>query len=506
MKYFLHTINLNSRASHFSKVFQIISLTQKTTKNIIWNFLDQVGRRGIGIVTTIVISRYLTPFDYGLMSMIAIYLAIGSSLMESGFRQALIRLEKPVSEDFDTAFYANISLGLISYLVLFCLSPSIAKVYNEPALIGIIRLASFGIVINSFQVVQVAILSSNLNFKLQMKAGLIGSLLSSLISIFLSFKGFGVWALVCQMLIYSFVTTIFLWTVVPWKPSSKFSKDSFGKLYSFGGKLFFSGLLDTIYSNIYVVIIAKLFNVSIAGYFFFADKIKQLIVDQAIAAIHAVVYPALTSISSDDLRLKNAYRKLILISTFLYSPIILSIAAFAKPVFELLLSKRWQPSVPYFQLMCITGLFYPIHSINLDLLKVKGRSDLFLYLEIVKKLLVSLVIFMTMEWGVYGILCGQIFISVVSYFPNCYFSKRLVSYSIKEQAFDFAPSIILAFVIFVPVFFLLENVRPLKLVEFFFIYPSTLLIYLIIAFILRLKGCLNSFELIRSYIKSGKNR
>ena len=259
-----------------------MTLRKKTITGIIWNFAEQIARKGIGVVITLLLARFLTPSDYGLVAMMAVFLAIANSLMDSGFKQALIRLEGAGQRDFNTAFYANLALGAVSYVLLFLAAPFIATFYNEPRLVLLIRIAGINIIIQSFQVVQTAALSRDLNFKAQLQATVPAGIFSGLIALGLAYMGYGVWALIVQMILASFITTALLWHLQGWRPSLIVSRHSLASMYNFGYKLFLSGLLDTVFRNLYVIVIAKLFTASVAGCYFFAAKLRDLVIGQLV--------------------------------------------------------------------------------------------------------------------------------------------------------------------------------------------------------------------------------
>ncbi|WP_421921682.1 lipopolysaccharide biosynthesis protein [Marinobacter salarius] len=423
-----------------------MSLTARATTGILWNLSEQFAKRGVGILVTLLLARFLVPEDFGLVAMMAVFLALGQSLMDSGFRDALIRLENPNQEDYSTAFYANLVLGVISYGILFAAAPTIADFYEEPRLIVLIRTASLAVIITSFQLVQVASLSRKLNFKALLKASLPASVISGSLAVGLAWAGFGVWALVAQIVVNTLVHTVLLWFSEGWRPTKQFSWPSVRGMYNFGYKLFLSGVLDIVFRNLYVIVIAKVFSAQIAGLYFFAQKIKELIVQQLVTAIQKVTFPALASVQTDGVRLKQGYKKIVLLMSSVLFPGILFTAVVAGPVFELLLPEKWLPAVPYFQLLCIATILLPLHSINLNILKIKGRSDLFLYLEIVKKTTSALMLLATYRYGVYAILTGQIAVSVINYIPNSYFSSRLLGYGISEQMKDFVPVLVISFI------------------------------------------------------------
>lgn len=419
-----------------------MSLGKKTTAGILWNLAEQFARRGISIIVTLSLARFLAPEDFGLVAMMAVFIALGQSLMDSGFREALIRLKNISSVDYSTAFYANIGLGLISYGGLFVAAPFIADFYQEPRLIDLIRVASLTVVVMSFQVVQVASLSRKLNFKAQLQASFPASIVSGALAVALAYYGAGVWALVAQMVVNALVHTALLWFMEGWRPTRQFELSSLKDMYNFGYKLFLSGALDVVFKNLYVIVIAKVFSAPLAGLYFFANKIKELLVQQVIQAIQKVTYPALASVREEPKRLRDGYRKIVILMTAILFPVVLFLGAIAQPLFELFLADKWLPAVPYFQLLCCASVLMPLHSVNVNILKVQGRSDLFLYLEVIKKAVNALVLFGTYRFGIEAIIVGQILTSVVNYIPNSYFSSKLIGYGVRDQISDFMPALL----------------------------------------------------------------
>lgn len=478
-----------------------MSLAQKTTVGVLWKFAEQLSKRGIGIVITLLLARFLAPEDYGLVAMMAVFLAIADSIMDLGFNQALIRKKDATDSDFSTAFYTNLALGGLSYLLLFMSAPFIAMFYEEPRLIVLVRVVGVVILINSFQIVQSAILSRNLNFKAQLKAAVPATIISGLFAIIMAYSGFGVWALIAQMIVYSLISTILLWSMDIWRPTLVFNKESLMEMFGFGSKLFLSGLLDTIFRNVYVVVIAKIFTATIAGHYFFASKIRDLILNQLVNSIQTVTYPALATLQEDDIRLKAGYRKIILVTTFGLFPVMAIIAALAESFFTVFLNEQWLPAVPYLQLMCIAGIMQPLHSINLNILKVKGRSDLFLYLEIVKKSILMVILLVSIQFGVIGILIGQIMSSVLSYLPNSYYSGQLINYPAREQVRDFVPGLILSGFIGMMTYFA-EKISTLPaLIELIFFGISALGIYLMASYALKLEALKFAKQLINDKLR-----
>lgn len=421
------------------------SLTQKTTKGVFWNFLDITGRQGIGIVITLLLARFLTPTDYGLVAMLSIFFSIASAIMESGFQQALVRKKNVTHLDYDTVFFSNVALGILSYGLLFVFAPAIAEFYGEPRLIPLTRVVGLGVIISSLRIIQVVDLTRKLDFRTQFRVSVPAGLLSGILAVILAMNGFGVWSLAAQMVASPLLLTIGLWWINTWRPSFGFSQDSFKDLFGFGSKILASRLLNVFFDNIYVIVIAKLFAANTVGCFFFANKVQAMLLHQLTVSIQNATYPALASIQDNDLRLVTAYRRIMKATAYIIFPAMVLLGVLAKPLFVSLLNERWLSAVPYLQLLCIAGLMYPFHTINQNLLQVKGRSDLFLYLEIFKKVSVVLVLCLSIRFGVIAILVGRVITSFVNYVPTAYFSNRLVIYPIRVQIRDILPTLLASF-------------------------------------------------------------
>lgn len=411
---------------------------------IVWNLAEQFGRRGISFVISLILAQFLTPEDFGLVAIVAVVSTVASASMESGLRDALIRTENASELDYSTAFWANLALAGITYLVVFWMAPLIATYYQDVGLTSLIRVAAVAIFFNLFQIVPGAILSRTLSFAVQFRIGMFSGALSAFVAIVFVSLGFGVWALVMQMLTSSIVSAIGFSLSRVWRPRLLFSRGSLSRLLSFGYKIYLSSLLEIIFSNLYVLAIARIFLAGVAGLYFLAEKIRDILVGQLVNSIQTVTYPVLSALQNDPLKLKEACREVLLVTTFLVFPAMLLLAALAVPLFKVCFPEAWWPAASYLQLMCIAGALYPLHAINLNFLKVRGRSDLYLYIEIFKKILTLIVLMVCISYGVIGILVGQILGSVVAYVANSYFSESAVGYPPLEQVADFLPSLLLA--------------------------------------------------------------
>jgi len=482
------------------------TLRHKTITGIIWNFVQQLLRSGIQIGTTFLLTWFLVPADFGLIAMISVFFSIANSLMDSGFSQALIRKKEVSQTDYSTAFYTNLMLGLLAYTLLFISAPLIASFYLEPRLVVLVRIIGLVVIINSFQMVQVADLTRRLNFKVQFSVILPAALLSGVLAISMAVMGFGIWSLVAQMLASALASTALYWFVNTWRPSKDFSVESLREMFGFGSKLFLSGLINTVFNNLSIIVIGKFFSATVLGYYYFAQQIQILVVSQLSGAVQLVSYPALATLQDDNITLKAFYRKIIQVVSYIVFPCMIALAVLAEPLFHLLLKDDWWPAVPYLQLLCVAGLLYPLHAINLNILKVKGRSDLFLYLEIIKFIVHVIVLLFSVQYGIFGILIGQIILSVLAFIPNSYFSIKLIDYSALEQLRDFIPTLLVAtamgFFMYV-----LGLVMPLdRFVYLLVVVLSGFTFYVIINYLLKIPAQLMLLQIINEkYVKSNNH-
>lgn len=476
-------------------------LKNKTIIGIFWSFLEQVCRRGIAVFVTLLLAYFLSPQDYGLLALITLFLALGGTLVESGFKQAIIRKSLLTDLDINTAFYSNLVLSLIAYFLIYLAAPLIASYYSEEKLVNLIRIASIIIIINSFQIVQIAVLSKKMNFKGLLKANLPAAVLSGITAVFLAYLDFGVWALVGQMLTFSTLFSILIWLQSTWRPKFCFSITSFVEMYKYGYKLFLSSVLEVFYKNIFVLIIAKSFSVGIAGLYFFADRIKELLITQLITSIQTVTFPALSVIQNDIDRLKVSYKKILQIMTFLVFPILLIFSALSELIFKVFLPDKWLPSVIYLQLMCLSSLIIPIISINLNIIKVKGYSNWYLQLEIFKKVTGFMMLFITIEYGVIAILVGQLVSQFLNYYPSVYMSNKIVEYSLLEQLQDFMPNLFLSLIVASIIWFLQYIFIFNPLIELLVFGCISLVLYIGIAYLIKLRSLHLALSLFNSINK-----
>ena len=419
-------------------------IKEKAIKGVSWSFIDNIANSGITFLVGIILARILTPAEFGIIGMITIFIAVSNSIVDSGFSSALIRKAKTKDIDYNTVFYFNLCLGVVLYLVLFFSAPAISRFFEEPVLISITRVMGTILIINAFGLVQRTLLVKEVDFKTQTKISLIASILSGFIGIGMALKGFGVWSLVGQQISRQLLNSIFLWVFNRWRPALAFSKESFNELFSFGSKLLISGLIDTIYNNVYYLVIGKFYSAVQLGQYTRAEQFNSIFSTNLTNVVQRVSYPVLCSIQDDDARLKLTYQRVIKTTMLVTFACMLGLAAIAKPLILLLIGAKWLPAVIYLQIICFAGMLQPLHAINLNMLMVKGRSDLFLGLEIIKKSIAVIPICLGIFYGIEFMLWGSVFLSFMAYLLNSYYSARLINYSTWAQIKDIFPSFLVS--------------------------------------------------------------
>lgn len=446
-----------------------MGLKEKTISGMTWSFIDNISVQSLRFGIGIILARLLTPKQFGVIGMIAIFISVSSTFIDSGFTQAIIRKKDAEQRDYSTVFYFNIAISILFYLILFFLSPAISSFFNEPILTLIIKVLGLGLIVDALAIIQRARLTKQINFKLQTKISVISNLFSGGIGIFLALKGYGVWSLVAKMLFQKIFNTVLLWIWNRWKPTFEFSIISFKAMFAFGSKLLLSGLLNTIYQNAYYFIIGKFFSAAELGYYTRADQFKKLPSENITTVIQRVSYPVLASIQDDVKKLRDSYRRLIKSTMFLSFFLMINLAAVAKPLTIFLIGEKWMPSVIYLQLLCFSGLLYPLHAINLNMLNVQGRSDLFLKLEIIKKILAVPVIVVGVLYNITLMIIAMMINSFIAFFLNSYYSGKKIGYSSLDQLKDIYPSFLFSLfigsIVFLLGFFLNYSYLTILLIQ-----------------------------------------
>lgn len=429
------------------------SLKDKTVKGVIWSAVDRFSAQGIQFVYSILIARLLVPEDYGIIAMLGVFLGVSQTFIDSGFAAALIRKVDRTETDFATVFYFNIVVALIFYLALYFTAPAIAIFYNTPLLVPVTRIVALNFVIGAFSGIHNAKLSIAIDFKSRAKISILSAILTGSVGLWMAFSGYGVWTLVVQTVFASVIRTIMLWWIVRWHPQLIFSWKSFKELFSFGSKLLASGLLDTVYNNIYPLVIGKIFTPSTLGVYAKAKSLADFPSSNITGVLQNVTFPVLSTIQQDEDKLADAYKRFLRISAFVIFPLMLGLSAVADPFIRIVLTDKWENSIYLLQIICFALMWYPIHAINLNILQVKGRSDYFLKLEIVKKVQGIIILCLTVPMGVVAMCYGQVVSALISLMWNTYYTKKLIGYGYWNQLRDLLPIFVHSLIMWVLVRF-----------------------------------------------------
>jgi len=446
------------------------SLKNKTVKGTMWSAVDNVAQLGVTFVVSIVLARLLSPDDYGLIGIITIFTTVCTAIINGGFSSALIRKKSPTDDDYNTAFIINLLLSLILYAVVFLCSPLIADFFGREELVSLTRVSSFTMIIGALAIVQQVRLTKRIDFKTQTKITLIASLTSGFIGIAMALLGMGVWALVLQGIIVQILRTVLFWFFNHWTPSLRFSNQSFRELFGFGWKLMVSGILDSLWKELYQLVVGKFYSSATLGQYTRAKQFSTLFSSNLTTVIQRVTFPVLSDIQDEKERMVAAYRKIIKTTMFITFALMFSLGAVSEPLLYCLIGEKWHEAATYLPLICIVGSLYPLHAINLNMLQVQGRSDLFLGLEIVKKIIGLAPLFIGAFIGIFPMLYATLVTSVISYFLNSYYTGKLLGYTswmqIRDIAPSFAVSMTMAIVVFVLKYLPLSNwvIMPIQIV------------------------------------------
>lgn len=416
------------------------SLKSKTVKGVGWSFADSLGSQGITFIVGLVLARMLTPAEYGLIGIILIFVNIFNSIVNSGFSAALIRKKDASDDDYNTVFITNMAISVVLAIALFFSAPLIADFFNQLQLDALSKAMSCIVIINALGLVQFTILTKRIDFKTHTKISLIASISSGIIGIGMAFAGYGVWSLVGQQISRQLLNTLLLWLYNKWIPKMHFSTKSFKELFGFGWKLLVSSLIDVVWRDIYQVVIGKCYSPATLGQYTNAHHFGSIFSSNLTGIIQRVSYPVLSSIQDDKERMKQAYRRVIKVTMLVTFVFMLGLAAVAKPMILVLIGDQWLIAAIFLPIICLQMMLYPLHAINLNMLQVQGRSDLFLRLEIIKKAIAVIPLLLGIFIDINWMLWGSVFTGMFAFYLNSYYSGKLLNYSTTDQVKDILPS------------------------------------------------------------------
>lgn len=423
-------------------------LKNKTKKGLYWSFFNQFSNYGLNFCIGIVMARLLTPEDYGITALPAVFIAVATILQSAGIGDALVRKQNLTEEDMSTCFYYSIGVGIVMYSVLFFSAPWIADFYNTPVLAPLMRVTALTFLWGPIGAIQTIHLRRRLDFKTPTKIGLVSRIISASIGIALAFMGYGLWSLVASGVISSLLAIILQWWAVRWVPTTGWNKESFKYLWGYGNKIMGSYFLGTLYENIMPIFVAKYFSPTQLGIYNRAQGYAALPSQNVSGMIQNVTFPVLAKLQDDNDALRRNYRRMLTTTAFIVFPLMMALSALARPLVITMVTEKWEECILLLQIICFSMMWYPIHSMNLNLLQVKGRSDLFFRLEVIKKIVGLSIIAFTLPQGLVVFCCGQVVSSLISLFINTYYTGKLIDLGYFKQMRDLAPILALSFAMF----------------------------------------------------------
>lgn len=436
------------------------SLKQKAVSGILWTTAQRFSSIFIQFLSGIVLARLLSPEDYGCIGMLAIFMLLASTFTDGGFGSALIQKKNPTQEDYSTIFYWNVALSIVIYLILFLFAPKIASFYNMELLCPVLRIQGLVVIINAFQVVQIARLNKLFQFKKISIVTLLSSVVSLTTTIVLAYRGFGVWSLVVQNLLMVLVPTLIYWATNKWKPALAFSKKSFKELFNFGVFMFLTTLLSTFVNNVQGLLIGKLYSPSTMGYYSKAQSTEKLAATSLSQVISQVSYPLYAELQDDKERLIGVIKKLALSTAFMTFPLMLLLVLVAKPVFILLYSEKWIPAVPFFQILCIAGLAICLQAVNSQAIAAVGKSKAMFNWSVVKQFTgLGFMLAGFYMFGMKGLLIGMVMKSWLIFLINAALVSRFIGYRLTQQLLDLLPVLLLSLASFLGAYYVVSLVE-----------------------------------------------
>lgn len=418
----------------------------KVLSSLIWKLIERLGTQGIQFIVQIVLARLLLPEEFGLLAIVMVFILLANVFVQSGFNTALIQKKEADEVDFSSILYLSIGIAGILYAVIYFSAPFIASFYKQPLLVPVLRVLSITLFIGAFNSIQNAFVVRNMLFKRLFVSSLSAVIISGIVGIVTAYNGWGVWALVVQHLISKLLNSIILCFTIEWRPKLLFSFKRVKALFSYGSKLLVSALIDTLYRDLRTLIIGRIYSPAILGFYNRGRQFPQFIVANIDSSIQSVMLPTLSAHQDNTKRVKEMMRRAIVSSSFIMFPMMVGMAVVAEPLVEMVLTDKWLPAVPFLQIFCVSNALIPIHTSNLQAINAMGRSDIFLKLEVIKKIVGLTILLISLPFGVYVIALSSILSSIISSFINAYPNKRLLDYSYKEQWLDIMPSLMISLV------------------------------------------------------------
>lgn len=475
------------------------NLKQKVSKGLLWNTIHNLSMKGIQFLLMLFMARLLSPDDYGTVGLLAIFIQLSNTFAESGFSLALVRKQDRTQVDLSTAFYFNIVVGIICYFIVFCIAPWVADFYNKPILTSLLRVLALTIPISSLSTVLVAMMNYNMQFKKQAMISITHTLVSGVLGLAMAFMGYGVWALVGQSLIATCLGTVLCWLLNRWHPFWIYSWKSFQEMFGFSSKLLFTRIIDTIYGNVYSIVIGKVYSPATLGHYTRAQNWATMPSTNIVGVLNNVSFASLSKIQDDIERLRSVYRKMIKTSAFIVFPLMFGLSAVSQPLIFFTIGTKWELCAQILQIICFMFVFMPIQSLNINLIQAMGRSDLSLKISIVGKVLSLLVLLGSLPFGIIPMCWFSVISSIVILLINFYYVGKLLGLSILSQLRDLVPSTILSVIMYIVVFFTIRLFTTdwIQLLAGIFVGMA---LYIGLAYVFKMKSLYDTIGVIKNMI------
>ncbi len=421
-----------------------MNIKEQSLHATIWTIIDIVFNKAVFFIATIVLARLLGPHEFGLVGLIMVFFTIGATLVDSGLSVSLIRTANPDDLEYSTVFYMNLVMSTIAYLLIFISAPFVADFYAQPILNLLIRIYCLGFIITAMRMIAQTMLIREMNFKKIAILNVPGNIVGLIIGVWMAMNEYKVWSIVGLYLSNQIVASIMYWIFIKWRPKIVFSIEKMKYHWNFGYKLMISAQLNTLFDNMYNILIGKFYSVQLLGYYERAYTFNNYPVSILSGIIGKVSLPLLSQISNDKQRTLHVYRKILMLAFYISAPLMLGALVVAEPLFSLILGQQWIPAVPFFQILCLAYMLYPSHSLNINILSIYGKSDLFLKLEIIKKVMIIALVLLTFNFGIYGLVWSSVIASFAALFINTFYTGGLILYYTKDQIKDLIPTLIIS--------------------------------------------------------------
>lgn len=441
------------------------SLQKRALSGVKWSALERIGQQSVGFCVQLILARILAPEEFGLLAMVAVFVAICRGIADAGLHEAVVQspILKPAL--VSSVFFANLMLGLILAGLLYLCSPYVADFYDEASLKGLLRVLSIALIVDGFARIQLSLLQRELRFKRLAIASLMGTVVSGVVAVVLAFLGHGVWALVWQIILQRFIVAIHVWFASDWKPSFSFSLTEIRGVMPFALPMFVSNLLNNVFQQIHVIVIGKITNPAQLGYYQRADAFKRMATSTSNTLMARISFPLFAKVQDDIPRLKRGFNRATRLLAFTFFPFMALLVAVAEPLVVTLIGEKWIASVLYLQLLCVGGSFHPIHAVNLSVIKALGKGRLFLKVEILKKLINFITLLITFSYGILAIIYGQVFVSILFLVINAYYNRKLICVTYAEQVCNLSASLFCSVLVGLCGFILVQSIDTNPFIE-----------------------------------------